>query len=97
MAKRSIGKISLLFTAIGGIIGSGWLFGPYYASQVAGPASLLSWVIGGVLMMLIALTFAELSAMLPLVGGVARFSHFSHGTFVQFHDELVWVRSHRLS
>ncbi len=84
MGKRSIGKISLLFTAIGGIIGSGWLFGPYYASQAAGPASILSWVIGGGLMMLIALTFAELSAMLPIVGGVARFSHFSHGTFVSF-------------
>lgn len=84
MAKRSIGKASLLFTAVGSIIGSGWLFGPYYASQIAGPAALLSWVIGGLLMILIALTFAELSAMLPIVGGIARFSHFSHGTFVSF-------------
>lgn len=83
-SKRSIGKVGLLFTAVGSIIGSGWLFGPYYASQIAGPAALLSWVIGGLLMIIIALTFAELSAMLPVVGGIARFSHFSHGTFVSF-------------
>lgn len=84
MSKRVIGKKALLLTAIGGIIGSGWLFGPYYAAQNAGPAALISWIIGGAMMMVIALTFAELSAMLPLVGGVARFSHFSHGTFVSF-------------
>ncbi|MBS0605047.1 MAG: amino acid permease [Verrucomicrobia bacterium] len=84
MTKRTIGRTSLLFTAMGGIIGSGWLFGPYYASQIAGPAAILSWVVGGLLMIIIALTFAELSAMLPIVGGIARFSHFSHGTFVSF-------------
>jgi amino acid transporter len=71
MTHRVVGKTGLLLTAIGGIIGSGWLFGPFYAAQIAGPAALLSWTIGGVLMMVIALTFAELSAMLPLVGGVA--------------------------
>lgn len=84
MQHRTVGKMSLLLTAIGGIIGSGWLFGPYYAAQMAGPAALISWLLGGLLMMVIALTFAELSAMLPLVGGVARFSHFSHGTLVSF-------------
>lgn len=84
MSNRVVGKTGLLLTAIGGIIGSGWLFGPFYAAQLAGPAALLSWIIGGILMMVIALTFAELSAMLPLVGGVARFSHFSHGTLVSF-------------
>lgn len=84
MSRRLIGRTALLFTAIGGIVGSGWLFGPFYAAKIAGPAALLSWVIGGLLMLVIALTFAELGAMLPIVGGVARFSHFSHGTFVSF-------------
>ncbi len=84
MTKHLIGKWGILLASIGGIIGSGWLFGPFYVAQMAGPAALISWIIGGFLMMLIALTFAELAAMLPIVGGIARFSHFSHGTFVSF-------------
>ncbi len=84
MVKRSIGPMGILLAAVGGIIGSGWLFGPYYASQIAGPAALISWAVGGILMIFIALTFAELTSMLPVVGGVARFSHFSHGPLVSF-------------
>lgn len=82
--KRSIGPFGLLFAAVGGIIGSGWLFGPLYASQMAGPAAIFSWIIGGLLMMVIALTFAELSTMFPVAGGFARFTHFSHGPLVSF-------------
>jgi len=33
-------EVSLLFTGVGAIIGSGWLFGALYASQIAGPAAL---------------------------------------------------------
>ena len=46
--RREIGVFGLLFTSVGSIIGSGWLFGALYASQIAGPAALISWVIGGV-------------------------------------------------
>lgn len=87
--QRRLSAISLLFMAIGGMVGSGWLFGPLYAAQVAGPAAILSWILGGVLMMFVALTFSELAAMLPVVGGTARFIQFSHGTFASF--TLAWV------
>ena len=82
--KRSIGPIGLMFTAVSGIMGSAWLFGPYYASQYAGPASLIAWTIGLIAMMLIALTFAELVCMLPVAGGNARFIHFTHGPLSSF-------------
>ncbi len=36
---RSIGPVALLFSALGSIVGSGWLFGPLYAAQIAGPQS----------------------------------------------------------
>ena len=42
--KRSIGPVGLMFTAVSGILGSGWLFGPYYAAQLAGPSAILAWV-----------------------------------------------------
>lgn len=87
--KRSLGSFSLLFFAVGGIVGSGWLFGPYFAAQIAGPAAVLAWVIGGILMIFVALTFAELAAMFPVAGGSIRFLQISHGTLVSF--TFAWV------
>jgi len=92
--NRSISTFTLLFFAVGGIVGSGWLFGPFYAAKMAGPAAILAWVIGGVLMMFVALTFAELAAMFPLAGGSIRFLQLSHGTFVGFTFAwIAWISS----
>jgi len=55
--RREVGFVGLLFTSVGSIIGSGWLFGALTASQIAGPAALISWVIGGAIMLLIAFSF----------------------------------------
>ena len=80
--KRSIGLLSLTFVAISGILGSGWLFAPLLAAQVAGPSALIAWVLGGLAMLLLAATFAEISAILPVAGGIGRIPHFSHGSVV---------------
>lgn len=80
--QRSIGLLGLTFVAISGMLGSGWLFAPELAAQQAGPAAIISWGIGGFIMFLIALTFAEVSAMLPVSGGLARVPYFSHGNVV---------------
>lgn len=77
--RRDIGLIGLTFVGVSGVIGSGWLFAPLQASQLAGPAAILAWLIGGIAMALLALTFAEISAMLPVPGGIARVPQFSHG------------------
>ena len=82
--KRNIGFIALLFVSVGGILGSGWLFGPLYAVQLAGPAALVAWLIGGFAIMIIALNFAELGAMLPLNGGITRYALLSYGRTVGF-------------
>ncbi len=82
--RRDIGIIGLLFTAVGSIIGSGWLFGALSASQIAGPASILAWLIGGVMIILIGLCYAELGTMFPVSGGVVRFPHFAFGSFASY-------------
>lgn len=61
------------------MIGSGWLFSSMYAAQAAGPAALISWVIGGVLMLLVALVFAELGMVRPESGGLVRYPLYSNG------------------
>jgi len=87
--KKSIGTWGLLFAAVGGIVGSGWLFGPYYAARIAGPSAVFSWVLGGGLMMVIAMTFAELSSTFPLAGGTVRFLQLSHGPLVSY--TMAWI------
>lgn len=87
--KRSVGRFGLLLFAVGGIVGSGWLFGPFFAAKLAGPAAILAWCLGGFLMMFIALTFSELAAMYPVAGGSIRFLQISHGTLVSF--TFAWI------
>jgi amino acid transporter len=82
--RRHIGYVGLLFASIGSIIGSGWLFGALNAARQAGPASLIAWPIGAIMMLLIALTYAELGTMFPLSGGVVRFPHMSYGHFTGY-------------
>ncbi len=82
--KRHVGLVGLLFTAVGSIIGSGWLFGALNAAQQAGPASIISWLLGAVMILFIGLTYAELGTMFPLSGGVVRFPHFAFGSFASY-------------
>jgi amino acid transporter len=77
--RREIGFIGLLWASGGSIIGSGWLFGAQSALAAAGPAAIISWVIGAVAIMLLALVHAELGAMYPVAGGTARFPHYAFG------------------
>lgn len=82
--RRDVGKLSLLFTGVGSIIGSGWLFGALYASQIAGPAAIISWIIGGLMFMAIGLAYAELGVMFPVAGGIIRFPNYSFGSFTAY-------------
>jgi amino acid transporter len=73
-----------VFASLGSIIGAGWLFGALYASSLAGPAAIVSWVLGGGAMMLLALTHAELGSTYPVAGGNARFPHYAFGRLIGF-------------
>ena len=52
-------KTNLLFLSLGSIIGSGWLYGAYYTAKAAGNSGILSWIIGGLMYGIIALSYAE--------------------------------------
>jgi amino acid transporter len=78
--KRELGLIGATWASETSIIGSGWLFGALYASQAVGGASVLAWVIVGVIVIVLALAHAELGAMYPVSGGTARFPHFAFGS-----------------
>ncbi|WP_018335375.1 APC family permease [Actinomycetospora chiangmaiensis] len=77
--RKDLGFWSLLAAGLGSVIGSGWLFSSLYAAQDAGPAAMLAWVIGGALMLCVALVFAELGMAKPESGGLVRYPMYSHG------------------
>jgi amino acid transporter len=71
--------IGLLFASTTSIIGSGWLFGAYHATRIAGPLAIWSWVVGAFIILAIAFCFAELGALFPRSGALVHMSHASHG------------------
>ncbi|MEV7783323.1 APC family permease [Kitasatospora sp. NPDC088351] len=77
--RREVGLIGLLWASVGSIIGSGWLFGAKNAVVVAGPAAVVSWGIGAVAIVLLALVHAELGGLFPVSGGTARYPHYAFG------------------
>jgi amino acid transporter len=90
--QRHVGPIGLLFVAVGSIIGSGWLFGALFAAEQAGPAAILSWVFGAIMILFIGLTYAELGTMFPVSGGVARYPHFAWGSFASYTNGwITWI------
>ncbi len=82
--KKSLNLLQLTFASTSAIIGSGWLLGIYVSAKYAGPASILSWFISGFAIMLIALVYSELGAMIPATGGLARYPKYTHGAFLGF-------------
>lgn len=92
--RRDVGRIGLLFTSVGSIIGSGWLFSAFDAAQIVGPASILSWLLGGLIAIIVGLSFSELGVMFPLSGGVARYPQYAFGPFAGFTTGwTIWLSS----
>ncbi len=87
--KRDAGVGGLIFASLGGIIGSGWLFGPLNAAKAAGPASLLAWAIGGGAILLLAFVYAELTTVFPRAGAVIALPKLSHGKLLA--TVMSWV------
>lgn len=80
--RHELGFWSLTATSFGGIIGSGWLFGAFYGAQIAGPAALISWLIAGLAVSLVALVLIELGASRPEAGGSVRWPLYANGRLV---------------
>jgi len=82
--KKELNLLDLTMLGLGGIVGSGWLFASQKAANLAGPAAVFAWVIGGICVFFIALVYAELSGMLPESGSLIRYPQYTHGNFVSY-------------
>lgn len=82
--RRELTLLDLTMASLGGIIGSGWLFAAQLSANMAGPSALVAWIIGGVAVLLIGLCYAELGALIPEAGGIARYPQYTHSTMVSY-------------
>ena len=82
--KGKIGYFSLTLLALSSTIGSGWYFGAFRAAKVAGPISILSWIIGGIAILLIVLATLEIATMFPKAGGLTNYINITHGPIAGF-------------
>lgn len=82
--RREVGLLALMFVSLGSIIGSGWLLGALTAATSAGGASIVSWVLAGLIIVLLALVHSELGAAYPLAGGTARWPRLAFGSLGGF-------------
>jgi amino acid transporter len=87
--NRRFTPFNLLLLSINGMIGSAWLFAPLYVAKIAGSGAIIAWILGGLATVLIALTFAEVSALMPTAGGSSRIPQRSHGELTSF--TMGWV------
>jgi APA family basic amino acid/polyamine antiporter len=85
--RRILGLWDLVFMIMGTVIGSGIFLVPGAVLRAVGnsvPLALLVWLAGGVLSLLGALTYGELSAMKPQAGGLYVFIRDCYGAFPAF-------------
>lgn len=77
--KKSLNRLELLFFSLQGVIGSGWLFASLYTAAYTGGSAIIAWIIGGLMLLPIALTYSEIASLIPKSGGVVRYPHYTHG------------------
>jgi amino acid efflux transporter len=71
--QKHIGSKALLAYYISSVVGVGVLIIPGVAAQIAGPASLLAWVLLALISAPVAISFAKMAMLVPDSGGVPSF------------------------
>jgi len=91
--KRTLGLFDAFAIGIGAIIGSGIFVVTGVAAGLAGPALLISLIIGAIISTFTALSFAELAQFIPKEGGGYEFAHELISPFAGFISGWLWILS----
>jgi amino acid transporter len=82
--KKQISLFGLIALAVSVQVGSGWLLATLAAASIAGPASIITWVLGAVFFGIIGAAWMELGTMLPRSGAGVRYPRLTHGAFLSW-------------
>ena len=81
--SRAMGAVSLTALGIASVVGAGiFVTTGTAASQYAGPAVIISFLIAGVAAAVTALCYAEMAAMIPAAGSTYSYAYATFGTFL---------------
>ncbi|MGA0533596.1 amino acid permease [Hansschlegelia sp. KR7-227] len=79
---KSLGWVSITSIGVGGIIGAGiFVLTGEAAAKYAGPAIMLSFVLGGVACAFVGLCYSELAALIPVSGSSYTYTYATLGEF----------------
>ncbi len=83
--RRTVTQRGLFSLAFGSIVGVGWVTVLGHWLEAAGPlGSVVAFLLGGALMMAVALCYAELISAMPVAGGEIAYSYRAFGTGKSF-------------
>lgn len=81
--KRSLGKMNLIMLGIGAIIGAGiFVLTGAAASQHAGPAVVISFMVAGIACAFAGLCYSEFASMIPIAGSAYTYAYATLGEFI---------------
>jgi APA family basic amino acid/polyamine antiporter len=89
---RVLGSAHAIAIVVGTIIGSGIFLVPAEMMQAVGSSALVyaAWIVGGLLSLFGAMTYAELSAMMPFAGGEYVYLRGAYGDRIGFLYMWTW-------
>lgn len=90
---KGISLLPMVILGVGGAVGTGALFSGIGMAAIAGPAMIVSWIIGCVIYTFIGITYVDMSVRFPEAGGPARYSLYTHGwvaNLINSVGSLVW-------
>jgi APA family basic amino acid/polyamine antiporter len=81
--SKAMGPVSLTALGIASVVGAGiFVTTGTAASQYAGPAVIISFLVAGVAAAVTALCYAEMAAMIPAAGSTYSYAYATFGTFL---------------
>ncbi len=88
--RRALGPRQVQLLSIGGVIGVGLFYGAGVALKLAGPAVIVDYVLGGIIVAIVMRALGEMTVEEPLAGSFSRFANQSFGEMWGFLTGGMW-------
>lgn len=82
--KKMLSLFDVVNLVVGTIVGADIYIAAAFGAGLLGPASLVAWALAGVMAIIIALSFAECSSLVPRAGGPYAYAKDAFGNFIGF-------------
>ncbi len=88
--RRALSPRQIQMLSIGGVIGVGLFYGAGVALKLAGPAVILDYILGGIIVAIVMRSLGEMTVEDPLAGSFSRFAEKAFGGMMGFITGGMW-------